>query len=289
VSVERLAEVLRRDFPFFKDVVDRSAADGGPEWRAEVERTLQLFAEPGALEAAVRGYAHFVADLLRRQRRFERDRVYPERSYADALEHVYSDERYMTEEYLPGLLLAHHLWPHHRRHAAFFDVAFAAAMRDAAHFVEVGIGTGFYSRRLLERLPQVRGVGYDVSPASAAFTLRHLEALGLADRYETKLQDVVADPIPPAEWLVCIEVLEHLEDPVGFLRALREAVTGKAFITAALNAAHVDHLYLYETTEQVLEQLTEAGFHTEQALLATAHPPTAPGVPVPAVAAFVVS
>lgn len=289
-----LRDVLRDEYRFFKNVVERAAGAFGPAWAPDLERTLdRLFPDHEALALAARGYAHFVIDLLRRQRRFEQDRTYPNKTYAEAAQEVYFDDDYMTSQYLPGLLIAHFLWPHHHRHAAFFDAAFATpmALREAPRFAEVGVGTGLYSRRLLEHIPSASGVGFDISPASAGFATGHIRAFGLQDRYEVRLSDVVAEGMAPCEWLVCIEVLEHLEDPVGFLTALRAAVVpgGRAFITAALNAAHVDHIFLYETVEDVIAQLVEAGFAVEQGFIANAHPPTAPGLPVPAVAAFVVT
>jgi cyclopropane fatty-acyl-phospholipid synthase-like methyltransferase len=188
--------------------------------------------------------------------------------------------------------MAHFLWPHHQQHVAFFDAAFLEPMSLVAdqRFVEVGVGTGLYSRRLLEKLPGATGLGVDISPASAAFAARHVEVFGLSDRYEVVLQDVVAEPLDPCDWLVCFEVLEHLEDPVTFLASLKGSLApgGKAFVTAALNAAHVDHIYLYETVEDVIANLRDAGFDLEQGFIANAHRPAKPGLPVPAVAAFVV-
>jgi hypothetical protein len=35
---------------------------------------------------------------------------------------------------------------------------------------------------------------------------------------------------------------------------------GHAYITAAINAGHVDHIYLYRSVEQVLEHIRAAGF-----------------------------
>jgi SAM-dependent methyltransferase len=284
---------LRERYGFLKDAVSRAEAEFGPTWSASFEETLsRVFGEEDQLGLAAEGYARFVMDLLRRQRRFERDRTYPAKTYAEAAAEVYMDEEYMTRQYLPGLLLAHFLWPHHVRHAAFFDTAFLGPMRlaDDTRFAEVGIGTGLYSREVLTSLPTARGVGLDISPASAAFASGHLRAFGVDDRYELRLQDIVEEPIDePVPWLICIEVLEHLEDPVTFLSALRGALApgGCAFVTAALNAAHVDHIHLYTTIEDVIAETREAEFHVEQAFLANAHAPTAHGLPVPSVAALI--
>jgi hypothetical protein len=62
----------------------------------------------------------------------------------------------------------------------------------------------------------------------------------------------------------------------------------KAFITAALNAAHTDHIYLYRNGAEVLAHLIEAGFTLEQSYTATAYKSVSPGVPVPEAAAFLV-
>jgi 2-polyprenyl-3-methyl-5-hydroxy-6-metoxy-1,4-benzoquinol methylase len=100
----------------------------------------------------------------------------------------------------------------------------------------------------------------------------------------------VEPPERLADWLVCVEVLEHLEDPVAFLRGLRAAMApgAKAFITAAINAAHADHIYLYRSADDVLAHLIEAGFTLEQSFVGAAYKPSAPGVPVPEAAAFIV-
>lgn len=230
---------------------------------------------------------------MRLQAAFERKRQYEAKTHEQAAREVYFNEAHMQQEYLPGLLLSHFLWPHHYRQIQFFASAFMQAMRiaEAASFLEVGIGTGLYSGVLLRALPTVQGIGVDISPSSKRFTESQLQALGVADRYRTELRDVMLKPLAaPADWLVCVEVLEHLDDPVSFLKCLRRnlAPGGKAFITAALNAAHADHIYLYRKGDEVLDHLIEAGFTLEQSFIAAAYKPSAIGVPVPQAAAFIV-
>lgn len=290
----RLTEALRSGHRFAADIVDRSAALFGPRWADEFEAVVSaLFPTTEAAAAAAKGYAGFVMQSMRLQAAFEREREYRPKSYDQAASEVYFNEQHMSQEYLPGLLLSHFLWPHHYRQMRFFETAFVDAMRlaGASSFAEVGIGTGLYSGLLLRRLPEVRGTGFDISPSSVRFTEAQLAALGVGGRYRAELRDITAAPPEvPVEWLVCVEVLEHLEDPVGFLRGLRAAMTpgGKAFITAALNAAHDDHIYLYRTGEDVLAHLQAAGFTLEQSFVGAAYRPSGPGVPVPLAAAFVV-
>lgn len=289
-----LRDALRANHRFAADTVDRGAALFGARWADEFEAVIgALFPRPEALTAAAKGYATFAMQSMRLQAAFEREREYRPKSYDEAAGEVYFNDRHMSQEYLPGLLLSHFLWPHHYRQIRFFETAFVEAMRlaGASSFAEVGIGTGLYSGLLLRALHRVQGTGYDISPSSVRFTETQLAALGVGDRYRTELRDITeAPPEVPVEWLVCVEVLEHLEDPVGFLRGLRAAMApgGKAFITAALNAAHADHIYLYRTGEDVLAHLQAAGFTLEQSFVGAAYRPSGPGVPVPLAAAFVV-
>lgn len=293
-NLAQICQFLEERHRFSKDIAYRDAAIFGQPWVEACEETLsRVFPSKEALGLAIKGYAAFAFDAMRRQKQFEKDLKYPPKSHLETSAEIYFNSDFMMNQYLPGLLLSHYFWPHHFRQLEFFISAFVEPMRHqrATAFIEVGIGTGLYSRCLLQNLPDLHGKGYDISPSSKTFTENHLRAFGLSGRYEVELRDVVAAPIAPVEYLVCVELLEHLENPLAILRALRAGLVsgGKAFITAALDAPNADHIYLYRKPEEVLEQLVEAGFTLEQSFLGAAYMPAEPGVPVPLAAAFVVT
>lgn len=294
-TLSQMNEKFRKNHRFSADIIDRGAILFGEKWSVDFEQIASaLFTNVDAVAAAVKGYSAFAINSMRLQAEFERDRKYRTKTYEQASSEVYFNDRHMMEEYLPGLLLSHFLWPHHYRQLQFFESAFISAMRvaNADSFVEVGIGTGLYSALLLRNLPEIRGVGIDISPSSKKFTEVQLAGLGVSERYRVELRDITATESPDskASWLVCVEVLEHLDDPVAFLRGLRRCMApgAKAFITAAVNAAHSDHIYLYRNGGEVLEHLHEAGFTMEQYYVGAAYKPTSVGVPVPEAAAFIV-
>lgn len=293
-ALERLDATFRSESPVFRGAVAKARETLGESWAVSFDQVVdRLLPDNGTRSAAVAGYSRFALDVLRLQARFDKEQAYAPKSYLDASAEVYDNEAYMTSCYLPGLLLSNYLWPHHYRQLRYFEDFFVAEMarHGAEGFYDVGVGTGLYSRVALVGAPQSHGYGIDVSPSSRAFAEGHAEAFDVGQRYGVELRDIVKQPAPPQEWLICVEVLEHLEDPVEFLRALRAMLRpgGRAFIGTALNAPNADHIYLYRTTEAVRVQLQEAGFFVEHAFCATAGRPRDASVSVPEVAAFVVT
>lgn len=293
-DLDRLEHAFRTAAPVFRNVVAKNRVELGPRWAAVLDESVRrLFPNPAALTAAVEGYARFAVHVLRLQMRFEQERTYVAKSYAEVLEKVYANDAHMSSEYLPGLLLSHYLWPHHYRQRLFFETVFLAEMRraGASSFYDVGVGTGFYSRLALVGVPGLQGIGYDISASSKSFAEWQARAFGVANRFRVELRDVVDNPPAPTDWLVSVEVLEHLEEPVRFLLGLRAILNagGRAFVTTALNAPNADHIYLYRTAAEVCAQFEAAGFAVEQYFCALAGKPSFRGAPVAEVAAFVVT
>ena len=80
---------------------------------------------------------------------------------------------------------------------------------------EVGCGAGEILVQLAPRLRPQRLVGYDIAPAAIELACRR-ETDGL----EFRLQDAVECP-EHFDLMLVIDVIEHVENPIGFLRALR--------------------------------------------------------------------
>ena len=64
---------------------------------------------------------------------------------------------------------------------------------------------------------------------------------------------------------------------------------GKLFVTAALNAAHADHIYLYREPAEVVAQVEAVGLQVENLFFANAYAPAKKGLPVPSALAMVLS
>lgn len=293
--VARLLAMMENSARFARESVRRASAEFGQDWEDDFSAMLQNFyGSDIALQDAVKGYAAFVMDSMRRQKRFEQELSYPAKTYAEAAAEVYYNDDYMRQQYLPGLLLSHYLWSHHYQQIEYFKGFFLPWLRRTGveEFAEVGVGTGIYSRLALQALPALRGTGLDISPLSLEFTATHVGSFGFGPRYTLRQQDILErGSLQQYHAVICVEVLEHLEDPVAFLIGLKKltAPGGRLFVTAALNAAHADHIYLYSTPEEVVAQVEAAGLRLQNSFYTNAYAPVKPGLPVPAALAMVLT
>jgi len=134
---------------------------------------------------------------------------------------------------------------------------------------EVGCGAGEILRQLQLQMPQeTRFYGYEISP----------QAYGLCkerenERLTCRCEDLLSVETEPFDLLLCIDVFEHVEDYLGFLKRLKGKARYKMFhIPLDLSAqsvmrsrplmvtrAGVGHLH-YFTKDTALATLRDAGY-----------------------------
>lgn len=261
----KLKAMIAEKYPNYAAVWRNAERDGGGGWIEEFDHHASAVfgTADSTLWEAVDGYAEFCTDALRAQVFFERNGRYKASSYKQVLAECYESEDYMMRRYLPGQFISHYVWPHHQKMLRGYLDRLLPAIGPLNLFYEVGVGCGMYSLKTLESRPSSKGIGFDISKYSLNFTRRVIEAHGFGERYSIQQRDVIARPVTDlCDLVISQEVLEHLEDPPAFLRALRAMLKpgGHGYITAAINAGHTDHIYLYRTADEVSAQLRDAGF-----------------------------
>ncbi len=264
VSVyEQMLQMTQERYPNYATIWESSREEFGERWVNEFDSSIvALFgSDPDYWKEAIDGYAEFCTDALRSQIYFERNKKYKVSSYAEVAEACYHNADFMLRCYLPGMFLSHFIWPHHHRMLEYFR-GLVSHMCDVRTFSEVGTGCGMYSKEPLALIPKASGAGYDISRHSLDFTERVVNAFGFGDRYRTEVRDIIANTPEPVDLVICQEVLEHIEDPGEFVMSLFDMTNpgGLAYISAAINAGHVDHIYLYRNPGEVQDHLTQAGF-----------------------------
>lgn len=295
IKVQTFDEMLSRIAPYMRTTVSKMRDRFGDKWEGEFEDILtRMFADDHErLETAIKGYVRFAIDATRLQMRFAKERQYVSKTYDEAADAVYHNEEYMNTLYLPGILLSNYIWPHHYSQLCYFHSRFAPMVlgSEDKRFADVGVGTGFYSCQMLGASDEIRGEAFDISDHSLRHSREMVEAFGFSDRWVAHKRNVVDEPLDETwPFLISVEVLEHLEEPVVFLGSLRNMLqeNGKAFITAALTAPNEDHIYLYNEAGDVEAQLLEAGFSVLDSQEDIAYEPKK-DEPVPRLVAFIVT
>jgi predicted TPR repeat methyltransferase len=293
-NVHLLWAQIKSKYPIFQKVIAARLDDFSESWLQRFEREMSAYfdCDAEAIERAANAYCSFSLEAMRLQAKFDLTHTYAQSSYDDALADIYTNTEYMVNTYLPALLLSHYLWPHHYRQLHWAHEHFIEPLRDieSVRFCDVGIGTGFYSKELLCHLDNAVGWGFDVSEAAIAHTKQILTKWRVHDRYQLCQMEVENQGDRRFNAFVSVELLEHLEDPQGFLCQLRGVVEDGAlgFVTAAIDAPNRDHIYLYRSCEAVAEQLQKAGFEVVHAENFAAYETASPQETVPQSGCFVV-
>ena len=263
-----LCDEMQRSFPVLASVWTQAPDRFGPQWLPEAVRNIEAMYGPvesslsPRLLDALEGYAEFANDSMRNQVFYERNGRYKASNYQEVREQMYENEEHMTRRYLPGMFLSHYVWPQHYNMLRGFRTGLLPRIAGSRLFFEVGVGCGMYSKLTLEAMPSMRGVGFDISQFALDYTAAVMRAFGVGERYAIECRDIQLGYHEPADFLICQEVLEHLENPAEFIRWLFAMIRpgGHAYITAALNAAHSDHIYLFHNPAELEEMLRAAGF-----------------------------
>lgn len=261
----RLVEMdamLSKEFALFAKSIPKQYELFGDDWAADFERELKTTFDTDSLRSAVKGYAKFALEALRLQKKFDLTQKYENKTYEQASQEVYLNERYMKDLYLPGLLLSHYMWPHHYRQKIWMTEKFLPLVKNGGRFCDVGVGTGFYSRYLLQYLPDISGFGFDISRFSLESAQDLIKKSGLNSRYQVNEMLIEEWKGEKFDVFLSVEVLEHLSDPMQYLRYLASVLKSGAYgvITAAIDAPNRDHIYLYRHVDEIGKQISEAGF-----------------------------
>jgi len=265
--VEAIGNTNRLQAPF----LESSVAGLLPEERSELDAYLRFCATQDiGLDYLARSYNTIVVDTLREQVFFQRHDRYRYATYAEVAGSVYQNDDYMRR-YMYGLALTTYLWPNHRVMRRFF---LEQLPRDrAGTYLEIGPGHGMFFLAALRASGFTRFEGIDISPTSCAMT-EAIVASGLFGRhagYAIRCRDFLADGDEPASCsaIVMGEVLEHVEAPLAFLAKIRSlaAPGGFVFVTTAINAPAVDHIWLFRSPAEVTAMAAAAGLRVTAELV----------------------
>jgi len=214
----------------------------------------------------------FSMEFIYLQRQLDRTGRYLYSTFEEVDANVYNDpQRSLTgAPYIWALYFTQIFWITHGRLWQFFLRDFTPTGQQRGRVLEVPSGNGLFLTHFLLRNPQWQGVGVDLSETSITFTERVVTLNGVRERTDIRKQDFFQlAPNEMFDRIICGEFLEHVEDPLRVLHKLKEHLKpeGRLFLTAAVWAANIDHIYLYESAQEVREHIARGGFAIEPELV----------------------
>lgn len=216
-------------------------------------------------------YDLIVKDTLKEQIFFKKHGKYRYSSYKEVAAKVYLNDDYM-QMYMYGLAITSFLWPNHRSLKNFFFKVLPRTKK--GKYLEIGPGHGFYFMTSLALTAFDLFEGIDISPKSVEMTKTILKSklFGEHKNYKIYCKDFFDGDMPLHNYdaVVSGEVLEHLEDPVAFLKRIKQISRKDAFIyvTTCINAPAIDHIFLFKSVEHLVGLINTAGLEVKQKFVA---------------------
>jgi 2-polyprenyl-3-methyl-5-hydroxy-6-metoxy-1,4-benzoquinol methylase len=223
------------------------------------------------LDQCLQDYDWICKLVLQEELHFRRTGGYRLKTFAEAVEQVYSNDAMMAR-YMNGLMMTQVWWSNHTEATRFYINAFLKGFTKPFTHLEIGPGHGLLLY-LAGREPLCASLeAWDVSAESIEQTRAALRKLGSRDGAKLAVQDIFADMPMGASYdsIVLAEVLEHLETPREALQQIRGilAPEGRLFINMPVNSPAPDHLFLLHSPEEVVSFVETCGYRIEQSMFA---------------------
>jgi 2-polyprenyl-3-methyl-5-hydroxy-6-metoxy-1,4-benzoquinol methylase len=214
------------------------------------------------LEILSSGYIHFVNDVNRSQFEYELDRKYKNKSYEEVYTSVYNNDSYMAL-YHWGVFTTTFAWEHHLRLYQYFVEHFKNRLGGSGNILDLGSGSGIWSLLTLRNKKNWRSTGVDIS----GYAVDMAKQLSLASGHSNATSFIVDDALEyktqdKYDAIISCFLLEHLEEPGKLFRNAASNLNdgGYAFITAALTAAEIDHIFEFRNESDLVMLAEESGF-----------------------------
>ena len=216
------------------------------------------------LNIVLEGYTYIVAEVTKSQFQYEKNRKYPLRSFEEAASITYNERIYM-KDYHWGVYAITFAWKHHVEIYDFFCRFFIERLKETSspEVLDLGAGSGVWHLLLLDKKPEWSVSAVDISETSIKLSREMADNIGKAHTIDHVCGDALTFRGKRLfdAGISCF-LIEHLEDPSLLFRNLADNLKpgALAFVTGALTAAEVDHIYEFIKESEVIKLAEDAGF-----------------------------
>lgn len=207
-------------------------------------------------------YVKMIHDMRKEGKYFYKYGTYRCKNQSEAYENVYSKAEVMSY-YMNALLISQILWKHHFETFMFFkkEMKTVISQKENLRILDVGPGHGFFSFIIKKEFPNYEKLEIvDISETSLSMTQKILGYDGNKINYHH--QDIFNYPdTEKYDFIVLGEVIEHLDEPILILKKLFDLLNddGILWITTPTNSPALDHVYLFNTKNDVIILLEASG------------------------------
>lgn len=213
------------------------------------------------LKTLADGYASFVIDVNKSQMKYEKEKHYQNKTYQQVYESVYNNEAHMNL-YHWGVYVTTFAWKHHLDIYTFFKNYFVGLLPNEGKALDLGSGSGIWSMLLSSNAGNWQIKGIDISQRSISLSSTMAEINGFGN-LNFELGDALTFK-GEQKFDACTScfLLEHLETPDKLFQNISENLKpgGYAFMTGALTAAEVDHIFEFYNESELIKMAEEKGF-----------------------------
>lgn len=263
-KLEVVLQKLEERNPSHTIAIRKSINDLTPEINSKIESFLEKYIVylgkvEKSIDYGIDCYFHMIEDMQTQQLEFIRTGKYSSSSFDEVNKRVYNNPDIM-KYHMHGLVLAQFLWYDQRERFTFFYKSLENHASNAKKYLEIGGGHGLYLNEALKLLPHVEEFDMiDISQSSLELAKGIISDNKI--KYTLKnIFDFTNDV--KFDFITVGEVIEHLEQPLALLKKIASLLTsdGVCYITTPINAPMIDHIYLFNSSEEIRTLFDLAGF-----------------------------
>lgn len=262
--LDRILDQIQAEDPMYADKLRQRLSAMDDRYIASASAYFERYdaalrLDGKSIDFGVDCYLKLCDDMMTERVNFVRTGKYANSSYKDVERRIYGNPAIM-DYHMHGLALAQYLWPDQYARIEFFRENLPAFTAACATHLEVGGGHGLYTWTALQQLPPTTRL--DLLDISATSIRLAQHVIG-PSRVNYILKDIFEyDPAQPHDFITAGEIIEHLEDPLAFLRKLSALLSpaGALYLTTPVNAPMIDHIYLFHNVQEIRDLIASAGF-----------------------------
>jgi 2-polyprenyl-3-methyl-5-hydroxy-6-metoxy-1,4-benzoquinol methylase len=262
----KLLDNLSKDAPLYAPQIIKCYQNNSEDFSKLSEKMLQwgeCYLGDNLFSSLIKGYSAFVSNVNRSQMQYEIKGSYEFSSYDEVFSKVYDNNAFM-EHYHWGVYLTTFAWEHHLKLYNFFVQQFIKYLpSEPKTAIDLGAGSGIWSMLLADSFKNMTMQAVDISETSVNHATALIKVNKMAEQIKVRLDDALTFKLDePGEIGISCFLIEHLESPEQLLLNLASNIkdNGYAFVTAALTAAEIDHIFEIRHESELILMAEKAGF-----------------------------